>query len=556
VLAIIVAINALSQYFYRSFDLTEDERFTLTEPTTDLLTGLQAPIYVQVLLSGKLPIQFQRLQSAAIDMLNQYEKLSGNQIQYELIDPSDGTTEQINKMRKELSEEGIFPTTIRVMESDEMTEKLIYPYILFRLGTRVHAVNILESEAVAVSPDIQLNNSISLLEYKYSNAIQKLLTNQKSNIAFLQGHGELQKYETYDLENTLRKFYNTGHLYLDSVYKIDQRIELVIIPKPTMAFAERDKFILDQYVMKGGKIMWLIDKLNVSLDSIRANTRYVPFENNLNLDDFFFKHGIRLNPDLIQDLECTRIPLTVNQTGSRPQYELFPWYYHILAVPAAGHPITNNLDRVNLFFPSTLDTLKSKYNLSKTVLLTSSDYSRFQLTPVQLDMNIVRVPPVPEKFNKPNLPVAVLLEGKFASLYENRVTADMEKGLTELGEVYSGVSEPNKMMVITDGDLPYNNVKNQAQEYWPLGYNIYERRAFANKEFLLNSIEYLIGDGGVLSARTKEVKLRLLDTVKANQEQLKWQVINVVLPLAGLLVFGLLYFFVRKRKYGRKLNRT
>ncbi len=551
VLGILVAINAVSSYFHATFDLTEDRRFTLTDPSKELLNDLETPIYAQVLLEGKLPIEFQRLQTAALEMLDQYQKRSNGQIQYELVDPSDGSVQQINKMRQELADEGIFPVTIRIMESDEMTEKLVYPYILFRAGTRVHVVNVLESEAVAVSPEVQLNNSVSLLEYKYSNAIQKLLTYNKSNIAFLAGHGELEKIQTYDLENTLRKSYNTGRLYLDSVYKIDHRLDLVIVPNPRFTFSERDKFILDQYLMKGGKILWLIDKLNVNLDSIRTNERYVPFETNLNLDDFFFKHGIRINPDLVQDLECTRIPMAVNQSGSRNQYDLFKWYYHPLAVPTTGHPITNNLDRVNLFFPSTLDTLKTKHKLRKTVLLTSSQYSRFQLTPVQLDINIVRIPPVPEKFNKPHLPLSVLLEGEFSSLFENRVTADMMKDLDKLGESFSPKSEENKMIIVADGDLAFNRIK-ASQEYWPLGYNIYERRAFANKEFILNSIEYLIGNGGVLNSRTKEVKLRLLNTVKASQEKLKWQLINVALPIAILLIFGIVYNFIRRRRFGKK----
>ena len=361
-------------------------------------------------------------------MLEQYKKKSNGLLQYEIIDVSQGSIEEINKKREDLSKEGIFPINLRVVDSDEKTEQLVYPHVLFRAGTRVNAVNILESEAVAVSPDVQLNNSIGLLEYKYSSAIQKLKTANQTNIAFLAGHGELQKYQTIDLENALRKFHNTGRLYLDSTYRIDPRLDLVIVARPTRPFSEKHKFMLDQYLMKGGKIMWLIDKLDINLDSIRRNQRYVPFEQNLNLDDLFFKHGVRINADLVQDLECTRIPLTANQAGEQPRYELYKWYYHILGMPTTGHAITNNLDRVNLRFPSTIDTLKTKFHVDKTVLLTSSNYARFQLTPVQLDLNVVRVPIAPEKFNKPRLPVGVLLEGTFSSLYENRVSESMEQG--------------------------------------------------------------------------------------------------------------------------------
>jgi len=250
-------------------------------------------------------------------------------------------------------------------------------------------------------------------------------------------------------------------------------------------------------------------------------------------------------------LECTRIPLAAGQQGGQSRYDLFKWYYHILGMPSAGHPITNNLDRVNLEFPSTIDTLKTKYDVKKTVLLSSSDYARFQLTPVQLDLNIVRVPIAPEKFNKPRLPVAVLLEGEFASLYENRITESMEAGLSQLGEVFSPKSQETKMLVVSDGDIVYNRSKSAEREFWPAGYNIYERRMFANKEFILNSVEYLIGGGDILHARTKEIKLRLLNTIKASQEKFKWQLINVVLPIVFLLLFGLVYQFVRRRKYGK-----
>ncbi len=550
VLAIIVVLNAAGKYVYHTFDLTEDGRFTLTETTNDLLENLKSPIYAQVLLTGELPLEFQRLQTATMDMLERYKKLSGGLLEYEVIDPGEGSTEQINKKREDLSKEGIFPINIRVVDTDEKSEQIIYPYVLFRAGTRVLSVNVLENEAVAVSPDVQLNNSIGLLEYKYSNAVQKLSRLNQTNIAFLAGHGELDKLQTIDLENELRKFHNTGRLYLDSTYRIDPRLDLVIIPNPTRPFSEQHKFMIDQYLMKGGNIIWLVDKLDIGMDSLRQNQRYVPFDINLNLDDFFFRNGIRINSDLVQDLECTRVPLTANQnSGAQSRYELYKWYYHILAMPTAGHAITNNLDRVNLLFPSTIDTLKTKFNVKKTVLLTSSPYARFQLTPVQLDLNSVRVPIVPEKFNKPRLPVGVLLEGTFASLYENRVTEGMLQGLEELGETFHPKSKPAKMLVISDGDMIRNRLKASGKEFWPLGYNLFERRAFANKEFILNSIEYMIGNGDVLQSRTKEVKLRLLNSVKASSEKLKWQLINVLFPILALIIFGVVFQFIRRRKY-------
>lgn len=549
ILGIVAAVNLVGTFLYKRLDLTEDQRFTLTDPSIKILEELDQTIYVKVLLDGKLPVEFQRLQSAVIEQLEQYKKLSGGLVQYEIANPNVGTVEQKNKAREELAKQRVLPINLRVVDTDAQSEQLVYPYVIFRRGVSSYPVNILESESVAVSPEMQLNNSIGLLEYKYSNAINKLMQEKKKNIAFLAGHGELEKPQTIDLENDLRKYYNTGRLYLDSTYKVDERIDLLIVPRPRETFSEQHKFMIDQYLMKGGKILWLIDRLNVSMDSLRLNKRYVPYEYNLNLDDFFFKHGVRINSDLVQDLESTRIPLTINQGSGAPRYELYKWPYSILAVPKPGHPITNNLDRVNLDFPSTIDTLKTKFDIQKTVVLTSSDYSRFQLTPVQLELNSVRVPLVPEKFNKPKLPVGVLLEGEFVSLYENRVTEELLSGLEELNETFHKKSPPTKMMVISDGNIIYNMPKSAKGDYWPAGYNIFERRKFANIDFILNSIEYLIGEGAILQSRTKEVKLRLLNTVKATEEKTKWQLINVGLPLLALALFGLLFNYIRRRKF-------
>lgn len=550
ILLIIVIINLLSQRYYAQWDLTEDKRFTLTPATEQILSGLEDNIYAKVLLSGKLPIEFQRLQQSVFNLLEEYKKRTGGTIEYIIEDPNEGSVDAVNNARQNLAKEGILPMSIRVMESDEMVEKIIYPYVLFTRGTRTIPVNILESQAISISPDEQLNNSIALLEYKYTNVIQKLTQQRIGNIAFLDGHGELTKRSTIDLENELRTWYNTGRLYLDSIYKIDPAIDLVLINKPKSAFSERDKFILDQYVMNGGKLFWFIDKLDISLDSLRTNSKYVPFDYPLNLDDFFFRHGIRINSDLVQDLECSRIPLSIgNQPGNR-QFELFKWYYYPLAMPASDHSITHNMDRIQMKFPSTIDTLRSKYKLKHTALLTSSPYARFQMTPVQLDLQMAQVPIDPNRFNKPHLPLAVLSEGVFASLYENRISESMMEGLEKMGETFHDRSEPNKMIVVADGDLIRNDFKTNSQEYWPLGFDIYEGRSFANKQFILNAIEYLIADDQLLSARNKEIKLRPLDMVRSKEERSYWQMINVGLPMLFLIAFGFFIQIIRRRKYG------
>jgi gliding-associated putative ABC transporter substrate-binding component GldG len=553
VVAILLVLNILSQYAFFTVDLTEEKRYTLTQPTLELLEEQDNVIYAQLLLDGELPSGFKRLQGSAIDMLRSFRKISNGRLEYEVIDPSAGTVEEINATRTELSKQNILPVNMRLMETGERKEKLIYPYVIFRIGDRTLTVNILENEAISFSPQVQLNNSVSLLEYKFASAIQKLKDYRKKNIVFLTGHGELRKFEHAELSQALRPYYNTGDVMLDSIYQLDPELDLLIISKPRGSFSERDKFIIDQYIMHGGKTLWMLDKLNVNLDSIRLNKTYIPFEYPLNLDDQFFRYGFRINADLVQDLECTRIPMVIGRVGNSNQYDLFGWYYHPLAMAKEGHPITNNLDRINLLFPSTIDTIKTKYPIKKTSLLTSSDYSKFQLTPLQLSFDILRHEPVVEKFNKPRLPMAYLMEGRFASLYENRVSESMKAGLEQINVEFKNESQETAMIVIADGDIARNKIKAGNNEMWPLGYNVYEKRKFANKEFLINCIEYLMDDSGVLESRTKNVKLRLLNTVKAKAEKNFWQFVNVGIPIALLFLSALVFGWLRRRRYGRKV---
>lgn len=547
---IVLFINILANVFYAHFDLTEEKRFTLTQPTRELLRGLKDQVYVQILLEGEFPAGFKRLQTATREMLDDFRSESGF-VDYQFDDPALGSLEDVNARRKALAEQGIAPVNLRVADQGETTQKLIYPVAIFRFGSRQVVVKLLENESGNLSPDEVINNSVSLLEYKFANAIKKILSPARPVILFTKGHGELDDLQLADFDQTLRAFYDTDRILLDSVVQIKpEDCALMVIAKPRSSFSEKDKFKIDQYIMQGGRILWLIDRMNADLDSMRVTGRFVPIDYPLNIEDMLFKYGIRIQPDLILDLECTKIRLVVGQVGNSPQFDLFPWYFHLAVRPTGTHPVVKNLDRVDLRFCSSIDTIRTKTPVKKTPLLTSSQYSRLQFSPVDLNFEVLKYQPDPAKFNKGFQNVGVLLEGTFPSNYENRVSEEMMSGMKQLGLDFKPVSVPTRMLVISDGDVAANFVRNRAEKQWfPLGFNQNDNTTYANKDLLINAVEYLIDPDGVIEARSKEVKLRLLDNVRARDEKTLWQVLNIATPLLLLGLFAWVFNWRRKRRY-------
>lgn len=554
---IIIFINILANArigghpLYTYFDMTEEKRYTLTGPTRALLEELDDVVTVKVLLEGDFPAGFKRLQTATRDILDDFRSESGY-IEYEFENPRSGSTEEINARAQELAKDGIVPVNLTVRSSGEKEQKLIYPYAIVYYKGRSMPVRLLENEVPGMPPDVILNNSIGLLEYKFANAIQKLRNPRKPPIVFTTGHGELHPLETADLEKDLRAFYETGRLHLDSVVVLSPEIAVLIIAKPTRSFSEKDKFKIDQYVMNGGKVLWLMDALRVDLDSLQRYREYVPVEYDLNIDDLLFRYGIRIQPNMVLDMQCTRIPLVVGQVGNAPQFEYERYPYHPVVTPASGHPIVKSLAPVNLFYPSSIDTdVRTKTEIIKTVLLQSSPRSRLQYPPVRMNFDFLRYDLDPDKFDKGSQPVAMLLEGVFPSMFENRVTEGMLAGLRQLDMPFKEVSLPTSMMVVSDGDVAANPVNWEKQSYDPLGWNPYEQYQFANKDFIINAIEYLVDQQGVIEARAKEVKLRMLDTARARSERTQWQLLNIAAPLVFLALFGAAYNWIRRRRYGK-----
>ncbi len=549
VAGIAILANFVSSYFSTYIDLTQDKRYTLTPATEEAVEKIDEIIYIKVLLDGEFPAGFKRLQASTREMLNQLKAINPR-IQFEFDNPVQGTQDEIIKTRDALAKDGVVPTSLKYYDGTQLVQKAIYPYALINIGTKRAIVNLLEEQQPGSDEEVILNNSISLLEYKFAHTFQKMLMREKQNIAFTDGSGELDSRFTYRLEKELRRFYDTGRIVLDSVVQIDSSVHLLIVAAPKQQISLPNQFKIDQYIMRGGKVIWLVEKLSASLDSIAKYQFYVPKDIITGVDDMLFKYGAKVQPNLIIDLECSAIPQIVGMAGDKPQTMMFPWYYHLSLQTKNDHVIVRNIDRVNMFFPSSIDTVATATPIKKTVLLSSSPYSRTQFNPVRLNFEILKSEPDPAKFNDGNKAVAVLLEGRFESFFKNRVSASFQQTLNQLNTRFVEESVPTAQVVFSDVDFMQNLLNTRTNETEEIGFNKWEIKYYkGNKDLILNTIEYLLDEDGVLSARSKELKLRLLDKVKAKKEKTKWQLINIVLPLLFLALSGLIYTYWRRKKY-------
>jgi ABC-2 type transport system permease protein len=548
VTGILIFVNILGAYLYGHFDLTEENRFTLTKPTKTLLKNINSPVTIRVLLEGEFPAGFKRLQNSVKEILDDMRSETGY-IEYSFEDPNKGSVQEINERRKQLAKDGVTPMSLTIKGAGETERKIVYPFAIVNYAGRSYPVNLMENQEQ--SQEVALNNAVSTLEYKFANAIQKVIYDDHPKIAFTTGHGELAEWQTADWEKTLRQFYNTKHILLDSFSSVKKDIAILVVARPKAAFSEKDKFKIDQYVMNGGKVMWLVDRMNADLDSMSRTGKFVPSDYPLNLEDILFRYGVRIQPNMILDKECSNILLRTGVQGSGPQFEAFPWYYHPLVTAKSKHPIVKSLDLLNLNFPSRIDTIRTKTAIKKTILIESSDHAREQFSPVELNFEILRYKLDDSKFDKKAIPMGVLLEGVFPSLYENRVTPEMSEGLNQLGQTFKETSLPTKMLVVSDGDIAANTFDMQTNQPRPLGYNRHMKYIYANKDFLLNAVEYMLDENGVIEARGKEVKLRLLDKTRLKDEKTFWQVINIGLPLLLIALFAFIFNFLRKKKYSK-----
>jgi len=553
VIIILVLINFLAAQFHKRIDLTNEKRFTISSPVKKLLTNLDDVVQVDIFLKGELPSAFRGLASYTEDLLREFKEIGKNNVQYNFIKPSDQIPGTERTYLDTLQSFGISGINLTVQLKEGEVSNYIYPSAIVHYRNRQLPVVLYEGNKSNLGYKQfheELNSAEALMEYKFTNAIQQLTQNKRPMVAYSYGNGEPTGDNVYDLvENVLKKNYDLFTLDIKKEPVIPDTFKLLMIVKPTLTFTEDEKIKIDQYVMHGGKVIWFLDRLNAEMDSLQLKNQVIAYDRNLNLEDLLFKYGVRINPNLLMDLQCDFLPFDVN--GNK-QFEFLHWNYFPLFESKSNHAINKNVGLVAGRFVNSIDTVKSD-DVKKTILLSSSPNTRTIATPALISGAENRNAPEDEQFKKKNVIAGVLLEGKFKSLYANRLPANIMDTLDHYGTPFQPSSiTDNKMIIISDGDIVLNGVfKGQPL---PMGVNGYTmgtqyQYQFANRDFLQNCLDYLINNSGLAEAKSKDYTLRLLDPKKISDEKIKWQIINIVLPVMLIFIFGFIYQFWRRKKY-------
>ncbi len=555
-LLVIALINCLSYFFHAGIDLTAEKRFTLAPSTKAMVASLAEPLTLTVYLEGDIPAGFKRLANAAEEMGSSFRSISNGKFQVVFEKPGEGLGDTAKAILFDsLQRMGINPTNVKAQEKkgEQTEETLVFPGAVLTGSNGSIGIDFLEGQSNLNGLE-SLNNAEALMEYKLAKAMMLLTRDTVPLVGYLTGNGQPLDLSVYDLvEKVLRKDHRFRILPIDSVAYIPDEFAALVIAKPTRPFNAAQKLKIDQYIMHGGKLLWAVDNLYASMDSLqRSNGSFVAFDMGLDLDEQLFKYGVRINRDLLQDLECDKVPSVIGSIGDKPQIELLPWPYAPLLRNTGDHPISKNLDFVLSAFPQTIDTVAAP-GIRKQVILGSSSYSRTLQTPALVEWRSIKTEEDLTQFNKKNKAVAVLLEGKFRSALANRISSgDLQQLAVEYKRPFlSASATDNSMIVISDADLLTNAVSQQDGPM-AMGMNNYTRQQYANRDFVSNCLFYLTGGASIMEARSKTFRLRLLDKEQLENNKLFWQLLNILLPIAIILAFYFIYGFLRKRKYGLK----
>lgn len=540
-IVLIILGNVLGQLFFFRLDLTEEKRYSIKPQTKEILAGLEDKVYIEVYLEGDLNPGFKRFSKAIRETLEEFRVYSNDKVSYVFVDPAKAKSQKArNEFMAELAAKGIQPTNVIDNQSGQRIEKLIFPGALVSYSTAETGVMLLKGNK-AGSPEEEINQSIEGIEFEFANAIRKLSDEERKTVGIVLGHGELDSVQAAGVFEGLSGIYSVMPVDLSRDYLPD--FDALVIARPTRLFSTGERFSLDQYLMQGGKVLMMLDKLSASMDSASTDS-YFAFPVNTGLDDQLFRYGVRINPDLVLDQHAGFFPVVTGQSGSSPRIQLLEWPFFPRIHQYADHPVTRNLDAVLLRFASSMDTVKAP-GVKKTPLLFTSPFTRRLSSPVNVNINQFRNADQ-GKFDEGRMVVACLLEGKFTSAFKNRflpAEADKEKFMSE------GV--PAKLIVVSDGDLARNEINPRSGKALPLGFDPYTKYTYANQELVLNMLSFLIDENGLILARNKEIMFRPLDRSRIADEKTKWQIINLGVPVILVLTFGVFKAFFRKRKYSR-----
>jgi ABC-2 type transport system permease protein len=544
-LAILICVNLLGRFVFTRFDMTQEKRFTLSPASIQLAKNLEDIVYFKIYLDGDLPPGFTRLKNSLKEMLDEFRIYSGDNIEYEFINPSANPDEKERmQLYRQLAGKGLIPTNLEQKDKSGQSQKIIFPGAIVNYRSKEFPFQVLKSR-MGSSPEEMLNNSVENLEYEICSMLRRITTEHGNTVSFLKGQKEISNDHLSDANAALSDFYKVDTVEINGQLNALKDISVLIIAGPDTAFNEKDKFIIDQYIMHGGKVFWLIDKMDINMDSLAVSSTNVAVSNELNIDDMLFKYGVRINPDLLLDLQAAPIPIVTGYVGNQPKQQLFPWYYFPLLQTDNLNPIVHNLNSVKAEFVSSIDTIETE-NVHKTILLTTGKFSRIQMAPARVSLNILRDEPDPKLFNRHNIPTAVLLEGIFASNYVNRIPEALANS-SDVG--FKRSSEPTNMIVVSDADIISNYVSKKGNTYM-LGYDRFTGQTYGNRNFILNCVDYLCGVKDILSLRGKEFRLRLLDPSKTeNPSVIRW--INILVPVAIVIIFGIIFNLIRRKRFDK-----
>lgn len=552
-LVAIVFINIATSLLHSRIDLTAGKRFTLSRPTKALLKKIDKPITVNVFLKGDYPSGFKQLLGASEDMLRELRQIAGGNFTYNILSPSETVPGTEVAYSDTLTALGFYPINLTAQVKEGQQQQLIFPYAIVEYEGKTIPVTLYQGKTPLINFQ-ELSSAEAMLEYNFADAMSKALQKEKPVIGYLTGNNEPTGISTYDLaENALKPNFNLFTINLHEQPAIPEQVQLAIMVKPTLAFSEEEKLKIDQYIMNGGNLVVFMDRLNAELDTLQRG-EVIAYDRDLKINDLFFKYGARINPDLVMDLQCDFLPFDVNNNG---QFEMLPWNYFPVIEPKGNHPINKGLGFVSGRFMNSVDTVEAD-GIKKTIILSSSANSRTISTPALISGKENSIEPQSEKFKKQDIPLAVLLEGKFSSLYANRATQAMRDSLQKTGKGFlrQGIKDA-KVLVVGDGDIVLNSAVRG--EPIPMGMNPYTYGSqrefpFANKAFLENILGYMINADGLSEAKDKDIQLRLLDPKRKEEEKAKWQIINIALPIIVIILFAILFNWLRKRKYSKKQN--
>ncbi len=553
IVLILLGVNLLASILHTRVDLTKEKRYTLSKATRELALSLDDDVQIDVFLKGEFPSGFRKLANSTEEFLQLLKDRNGSRIHYRFISPEETMPGSQSTYGDSLVAMGAVPINLTVQKKSGESSNIIFPVALIKYQGKQSLVNIYPGASSRISQE-EINSAEASMEYQFAKSLDALTSPNKPLVAYSIGNGEPTDARTFGLQEALRKDYHLFTYDINSQPAIPDTFGVMIIVKPAREFNEREKLSIDQYVMRGGKLLMFIDNLIAEQDSLKYSNKSetIAYDRNLNLTDLLFKYGVRVNPSLVMDLQCDFLPFVVGGSADNPQFEFMHWNYYPLFEPKGNHVINKNLGLVAGRFVNSIDTITTP-GIKKTVLLSSSPNSRVISTPALISLNENKNAPQDEKFRQSDIPVAVLLEGRFSSLYRNRIAKAQSDSLNALGLPFRDQAiEENKIILVGDGDMALNDVSTQGP--LKLGENFYTvgsqyEYTFANRQFLLNCVEYLLNKPAIIETRNKDIVLRLLDSQKVKEKKGLWQFINIGLPVLLVILAGLVYQQVRKRKY-------